>query len=234
MANKKIDYIFEFEGGEHLVYELEFHEKTNHYIPKSQGPSPDWTALDHHQCENCPLSKGDTPQCPIARNLAEVVNATKTQISHQKAVVVVKTKERTYCKNTTLQDGLFSLFGVIMASSGCPHLDWLRPLVKFHLPFATVEETLFRAVSMYLLKQYLGHKNGRNFDTKIMGLLKNYEEVEKVNLAFSERIKSITKGDADKNALVALNIFAQMFSCEWNNNFDLLSKLFFDDLKKTG
>ena len=34
-------------------------------------------------------------------------------------------------------------------------MESLKPMVRFHLPFATVEETVFRSVSTYLLSQYL-------------------------------------------------------------------------------
>ena len=37
-----------------------------------------------------------------------------------------------------------------MALSGCPVLEQLKPMARFHLPFASVEETIYRAASMYL------------------------------------------------------------------------------------
>ena len=83
-------------------------------------------------------------------------------------------------------------------------------MVKFHLPFATVEETLFRAISMYLLKQYLKSKKTRKFDVALKGLLKKYEAIEVVNQGILNRINSFAKGDADKNALVTLNIFRDL------------------------
>lgn len=232
MAITKIKYGFEFEDGKTFVYEVNLDSETYKMIP---GPGPSskaqWTDLGYQQCENCPLSVSDCAKCPVAENLHNLVEATKNKISYEKAKVIVQTQARNYTKNTSLQEGLLSLFGVIMATSGCPHLDFLRPLVRFHLPFAKVEETLFRAISIYLLKEYLMEKSmGKKMDTKLTALSKNYEEVELVNIGIIGRINKCTKGDADKNAIVALNIFAQMFACEFSNNFDGLKNLF-DDLE---
>jgi len=89
----------------------------------------------------------------VAKNLFNTVEYFKNAPSFEKAEVYVETPERTYYKNTSLQDGLFSIFGVIMATSGCPPLDFLRPMARFHLPFSTLEETMIRSSSMKKLKK---------------------------------------------------------------------------------
>lgn len=61
------------------------------------------------------------------------------------------TEERTYSKDTLLQQGLASLLGIVMTTSGCPVLEPLKPMVRFHLPFATLTETVYRMVSMCLV-----------------------------------------------------------------------------------
>ena len=40
-----------------------------------------------------------------------------------------------------------------MATAGCPWTDRLRPMARFHLPFANEAETVYRSVSMYLLSR---------------------------------------------------------------------------------
>ena len=59
-----------------------------------------------------------------------------------------------------VQMGVSSLLGVIMTTSGCPIMAQLKPMVRFHLPFASLEETIFRMVSMHLVAQYLRHQDG--------------------------------------------------------------------------
>ena len=39
----------------------------------------------------------------------------------------------------------------MMATSACPITSQLKALTHYHLPFASAEETLFRAVAAYLL-----------------------------------------------------------------------------------
>jgi Domain of unknown function (DUF6901) len=52
--------------------------------------------------------------------------------------------ERSYFKKTTMQKGIVSLLGILLVSSGCPVMAKLRPMVRFHLPFASMLATTFR------------------------------------------------------------------------------------------
>ena len=115
---------------------------------------PDWTYLADHQCSCCALDKKNVTHCPIAVNISELVTAFKDMVSHESCNVSCITAERTVTKNTLVQDGLSSIMGIIMATSGCPTMDILKPMARFHLPFATVDEAMFRSISVYLLRQY--------------------------------------------------------------------------------
>ena len=77
------------------------------------------------------------------------------------------------------------------------------------LPFATVEETIFRAASTYLLGQYFRSKKGLPADWTLSSLTQVYEEVQKVNMAMAERLRSIPAKDANINALIVLDVFAK-------------------------
>ena len=70
-----------------------------------------------------------------------MVNFFKDTTSFKKTAVYVETKDRAYVKKCSVQEGLFPIFGLIMATSGCPHMEFLKPLARFHLPFSNVEET---------------------------------------------------------------------------------------------
>src|SRR5690606_15829309 len=84
--------------------------------PASGEPPPDWTRLGHEQCEGCPLKSAEHPHCPIAVNLSALIRRFSGEASHRKVRVRVTTPERAYLKDTSMQDGLFSIFGVIMAT----------------------------------------------------------------------------------------------------------------------
>ena len=95
-----------------------------------------------------------------------------------------------------------------MVTSGCPVLDMLRPMVRFHLPFATPTETTYRAVAMYLMAQFFLHRNGQKPDWELDDLVRVYGEVQAVNQGFSQRLREISSEDASSNALNILDCFA--------------------------
>ena len=118
------------------------------------------------------------------------------------------TDQREYIKHTTVQQALSSLLGIYMVTSGCPIMDKLRPMVRFHLPFATREETMYRVLAMYLMAQYFRQRNGREPDWEMENLVHMYEDVTVVNKSFVDRLNQIATDDANANALIILDCFA--------------------------
>ena len=220
-----IEYLFKFEDGNKLEFTVDSSVVS---IPQDKE-YPEWVQLGCEQCSNCPLKVEDSPLCPVALELHEIIDKTADMLSYESARVVVKTKERNYFKDTDLQSGLFSLMGLSMANCECPHFKFLRPLAQFHLPFASIQETLFRTASSHLLKEYFAKKKGDKPVIDLELLREDYKKLEIVNRAILERIKIMSKGDANKNAIVALNIFAQMFSAEFDNEFEMLEEIFTDE-----
>jgi hypothetical protein len=132
-------------------------------------------------------------------------------------VVSVQTSSRLFIKTTDIQTALSSILGIYMVTSGCPIMDKLRPMVRFHLPFANSLETQYRAISMYLAAQYLRHKKGKRPDWALKGFVKMYAEVRTVNEAFSNRLRAVDKHDANNSALVVLDSCAALI----NFNFEI-------------
>jgi hypothetical protein len=95
-----------------------------------------------------------------------------------------------------------------MATSGCPNMALLKPMARFHLPFATKEETVFRAASSYLLGQYFLRQRGMPCDLDFEGLAEAYLRIHKVNMGMAKRLRTISQGDANVNAIVLLDLFA--------------------------
>ena len=225
-TSREISYFFKFSDDSSLEFHLNFDEHNN-LIVKEPLEIKEWTKLDNFKCSNCPLNSDEFTQCPVAKNLDDVVEKTKNKISYEKVSVQVVTPERTYYKETDTQEGLFSLFGLIMASSGCSHLGWFKPLARFHLPFSDTDETMFRILSLHLVSEYLRSEN-KDFNCSIDGIKTKYQRVEVVNLDFTNRIKSYGKGkgDADLNAITALDLFAKLFEIEESANFMDLTSYF--------
>jgi len=220
-------YIFSLGNGVNKEFTIRLDSKSLAALPPENQSYPDWTSLAFHQCPTCPLQPQQHQRCPIAVNLADVVEFFREALSHEQVDVLVETEARGYTKHTTLQEGVSSIIGIYMVTSGCPVMDKLRPMVRTHLPFATVEETMYRVLSMYLLAQYFLAKRGGEPDWKLKRLVDIYQEIENVNKHFRERLSAINVNDATVNALVNLNCFADFtaFAIE-ENRLDEIELLF--------
>jgi hypothetical protein len=114
---------------------------------------------------------------------------------------------------------------MIMGASGCPHLDWFRPMARFHLPFSDSEETLFRVLSLQLLIKFFEDERG-DIGQCAEQIQARYDAVQKVNHAFIKRIRSYCDADADKNALAALDMYSQLFQFQQAVRFESIQGYF--------
>lgn len=205
-----IRYSYRFKTGSEVTFNLHLDRATlGLVLDKNQAPPP-WAFLNHKKCENCPLDPKEHVYCPIARNFAEIAEPFKDMLSHEMVNVSVRTDERTFSKETMIQHGLSPLVGIIMTTSGCPIMEHLKPMVRFHLPFASLDETIFRMVSMYLMVQYYRSQDGEPAAWNLNGLMEAYAKVSIVNRDFANRLRDAAKKDANINALVNLDCFAAM------------------------
>jgi hypothetical protein len=205
----KIEYLFRFKNGDTREIPLLLDENTLALLSEIKLTPPSWSELTFHQCSVCPLDPGLHPHCPLALHLSEIVNTFQGYDSYENVTVEVNDSRRRYLKETSLQNGLGPLMGIIMVTGGCPVMDPLRPLVRFHLPFASMEETEFRIVSMYLLAQYFRQKKGKKPDWSLDELQVIYNKVQDVNKCFAQRLRFATTKDASVNAIVILDCFAK-------------------------
>lgn len=209
----KFEYAFKFEDGTERSFPLPLDDTTGLLqLPEPQAPPPDWAKLDHCKCPHCPFDSAKVAYCPVAKNLAQAADAFKDEKSFKKCTVFVKGQERFYGKQTDLQTGLQAMFGLIMATSDCPHMAPLRHLTKTHLPFATVDETRVRIFGSYLLAQHEKHQKGEPADFEATGLNKIFAALNTLNIHVINRIRSVSKGDTNQNAIVLLDSFASLLS----------------------
>jgi hypothetical protein len=199
-------YKFKFQDGREKTFEVVLDEDTLELQRKDPDPKPEWTKLNYSQCENCPLPS-TVQYCPVAVSLAGLVEAFSDAVSYEAAEVTVETTQRTFFRKTTLQKGLSAIIGIYMSTSNCPVCDKLRPMTRFHLPFANSIETFFRSVSSYLTAQFLVMRQGHTPDWELKGLQEIYKEVNTVNKGMTARLQRATEKDANINAVVILHSF---------------------------
>ena len=225
MKNIEIRYRLVFDDGTEHVFDVLLDGRTLDQIrPLPENP-PDWARAEHDDLPFC-AEAHEGPYCPAALALNELVTRFRALLSYTEVTAYVETADRTYVKRTSMQKVLSSLVGLLLATSGCPALNVLKPLARFHLPFATRRETLFRAASCYILGQYFQRERGYAGPPTLEGLGEAYKQVHLVNLSLSRRLREIPGGDANLNALVLLDVFAQDIAMSIESDLRDLRTLF--------
>jgi hypothetical protein len=201
-----------------IVYLLRANDEETHRLEVRLDPEsleqihrdtspPPWAKLETDQCDGCPLKSSNSPFCPAATSLAAVLEDAGDFISYSEVEARVQVAGRVVSASVRMQDVMSSFVGLCMATSGCPNLAFLKPMARFHVPFATMEETIFRATSSYLLGQYFRHKYTGEDDYSLDGLEAAYRRVHQVNVGMANRLRHVSEGDANLNAIVKLDMF---------------------------
>ena len=197
-----IAYVFTMADDHAFHFEV-YPDRPSALQPVDQDEA-EWTRLSFHRCPGCPLDLTQHTHCPAALDLQAIAGAFRDLLSYEHTHVEVTTPERTYLKECDVQTGLRALMGLVMATSGCPVLSKLKGLAHYHLPFATIEETTFRTVSLYLLRQYFVHRDGGVPDLALRGLLEFYDQLQDLDRAFQNRLRAASTRDANLNAINSL------------------------------
>lgn len=183
-----------------------------------------WTALEFHQCPNCPLTSA--PLCPFAARIEPVVAPLGELLSYDELEVEAVCGDRLVRGKVPAQAAASSLIGLIGATSGCPRTAFLKPLAWFHQPLATEEETIFRAAASWLLAQYFAQEDGKAPDWSLAELKRNYSELQMVNVALAKRLREASDKDASVNAIIRLDMFARAVNWSIEDFLEPLRPLF--------
>lgn len=206
----RVAYRFSFESGREETVVVSFDSDTALQDMRNLPQElPGWTDLEQGQCSHCSLDVEQHKACPAARSLVDVVKRFGDVDSHQSVVLRVVMPERKVVNATTVQRGLGSLVGLLLATSGCPHLGFFRPMARFHLPLSSEEDTAMRAVGMYLIGRYLGHGKDQDLGLSLAGLRELYRNLEIVNSSIALRLRGAAENDASVNAVIFLDMFAK-------------------------
>ncbi|MBT5156269.1 MAG: hypothetical protein HOM44_19440 [Gammaproteobacteria bacterium] len=223
-----IEYSILKDSGELLTFDVEIDDQNESKPPDLiTSENEKWARLDNHQCQHCPLTPSEKFHCPVAQRITWVVDSVQHAMSTEVVECKVTTPERVFSSRLPMQRAIYSLLGLLMATSGCPHLGFLKPMARYHLPFSTAEETIVRTSSFYLLAQYFKENSGGEADYSLAHLGTLYEEVSKVNEGIIKRVHSRSaSGDADKNSIIILNSFAQILSLDEKVGLNSVAKSF--------
>jgi len=222
----EIEYRFKIEGEQNETFKVTLDADSLRTMDTARGELPPWTALAFHKCTNCPLEDALEPHCPAAVNMLSLVDRFNQLLSYDKTMVVVVTEERTIYGHTTVQRGICSLMGLLMATSGCPFTAFFKPMARFHLPFASTEETIWRATSTYLLAQYFRYRTGISPDLIFEGLSEIYAQIQIVNMSFAKRLRSACRQDSMVNAIILLDMFAKSMPSAIEESLEEIRHLF--------
>jgi len=164
--------------------------------------------------------------CPLAVNLVNIIYELDTLYSYHQIHVKVIMENRTISQETTVQKALGSLMGLVIATSGCPHTRFFKPMARFHLPLADAEETISRVTSMYLLGQYFMQEEGHTVDFHFKGLMQIYENMHIVNKETAKRLRVAGKTDSAVNAIILLDIFTYVLPMSIDSQLQEIRHLF--------
>lgn len=196
-----IRYTLAFDASNRAQFAIDT-ERTASALDASKAPA--WTALDHHQCTHCPLSPQQHRHCPAALDIAFLAEQFNELPSFQTVDVKADIGDRSHQIHTDLQTALQSLLGLMLATSACPILSRMKGPARLHMPFATVDETLFRMVGAYFIGLYHQGRRGCSTDWTLDPLAVFYAQVQNVNRHLKMRLDAITSSDAQHNAIVSL------------------------------
>ncbi len=219
-----VEYLFTMDDNSVLRYRVEYERHREAQLDPEKYPA--WTLLGFHQCPNCPLSLQEYSHCPAAIDAQEIVFGFNAVLSCKATTIQVKTPEREYQKYTDAQTGLRALIGFVMASSECPILAMMRGMAYYHLPFASLDEAVYRIASSYLLSQYYHMKKGHEPDFEFKGLKKYFQEMQTVNSNFLERIRDGCQADSNLNVLATLFTISSMLSLSLERHLRTQEPLF--------
>ena len=233
MPNNTLSFIYrltaeDYDSGDFLI-EIDKHSMT--MISATQPPYPFWTQLTHQQCRNCPLNVEQSPHCPVAVNLIPLLDLCGHMVSHKQMTVEVVTDRRTIVGGTTAQHITSSILGLIMATSACPHTEFLKPMARFHLPLADQDETVYRVTTMFLLAQYFRYKDGKPYSLELDELLNIYQNLQIINVHLTQRLKAAIREDAAVNGVILLDLLSKSVSWSIEDGLEEIHNLFSSYLK---
>jgi hypothetical protein len=96
-------------------------------------------------------------------------------------------------------------------------------MARFHLPFASDAETVYRSICMYLLAREIAGASGRCDFSALEDLYKN---LHVVNRDMSRRLGAATRTDPARNAMALLDSYTTLLPAAIERSLEELKPLF--------
>jgi len=218
-----VEYELRLEDGRVISYALEIDSQTIISKLHPMEAPPEWTRLETGQCNPCEATGAE--YCPIALRLVEPMERFRGLVSHTRCNTIVRTPERSYMKEGDVQDALRSLFGLIMATSGCPQMRPFKHMGRYHLPFSTLEETISRITSTYLMREMLRNPNAKQLDFDLKELESLYDTMGALNSNIITRLRKVAEKDGALNAMVIFSTLSSLIPITFREELQKLKAL---------
>ncbi len=145
MENFKIQYHITLPAGQKMFFTFNFDVAKMELSDEIPDSPPSWKKFESNQCPHCPLTVGSHAYCPLALKLVNIIEKFKDLKSYEDIQLEVIKETRTICKKTSLQEALSAMMGLVIPTSGCPETTYFKPMARYHLPLASLDETIYRA-----------------------------------------------------------------------------------------
>lgn len=213
-------YTFIFPDGKQASFEVRLNSATGATSRPWPQKLPNWTKLENHQCSHCPLSAKEHLHCPAAVSVLDIVEFFHETSSIEPVEVSVRSDERTTVKeNVPLPAAVAAVMGARFAGSGCPITAKFQPMVRYHVPFTTMDEATYRIVTMHALVQFLRMSEGLKADWSFNELNRLCQDMNRLNIDFAQRLRELQVNDATTNALTNLDSFVQIVDITVDEDF---------------
>jgi len=127
--------------------------------------------------------------------------------------------------DTSAQEAFSSLLGLVMATSGCPHTEFFKPMAWYHRPFSTPDETMYRACTTYLFSHFV-HQDKSQQTLSFDFLKVVYQNIHTINVHIASRIQNYLETDSAINAIVLLDLITKDLPIAIDEDLDELKKMF--------
>lgn len=220
-----VHYRLDFEDGASAEFVVDTDLKSREPTPCSGSPY-EWQRLSTHRCAVCPPSMDDEELCPAISAVLDIIEYFNRHPDHSRAKCTVTLPGKTVTADQGLQEALSALIGLRLASSTCPVLSRLKPLARFHNPFVSPYQTVFRAASMHLLGEYFRMQDGGTPDWTLAGLRKYYDDIGEVNVRISQRLKEARESGSSPVSMMILSVFSVTMSHLFDEHLAILKELY--------
>ncbi len=221
---RTFDYKIFFKSSEYQFDYSVTISNDNYQHPPPVKEKPEWCALEYKKCPNCTLSGIWHTECPLALRLIPFVELPSCN-SYDEVHAEVEFDGMKVTLDTSAQEAFSSLLGLVMATSGCPHTEFFKPMAWYHRPFSSPDEAMYRACTTYLFSHFV-HQGDSQQDLSFDFLKVVYQNIHTINVHIASRIKNYLETDSAINAIVLLDLITKDLPIAIDEDLEEIKNMF--------